>query len=512
MTTNKGDKAVRILAGLALSAVVGLSLPALAAKDLVIGMEVNSPHLDPANTNDTLSQSIERMFYQGLIGFDKEMKMIPALAERWESNAAATEFTFYLRKGVTFHDGTPFDAAAVKVNIERLANPDNKLSRRILVSMLKTVEVIDASTVKIVLNEPFGAFLNNMAHPGTFMISPAALSKFGKDIGQNPVGTGPYKFVSYRTDNIKAEKNPSYWRAGYPKVDSVTWTAVPEAGARYAKLKTGEAQFIYPLPPELAKAAEADKEITVITAPSIVARYLAPNNLKKPFDDVRVRQALNYAIDKNAYVKVVFNGYSEPLDAPIPPNLAFHVTQGPWPYDVAKAKALLAEAGYPNGFETEIWGGVATLPRRGMEFLQQQLAQVGIKVTVVPMEAGTLAQKTSGAPDGKEIPARLHYTGWSASTGDADWGLRPLLYGKAFIFNTAYYASKETDGFIDAALATADPAKRADAYAKAQAQIWKDAPWVFLSVDKLLAGERKNLSGVYYIPDGGVLTEEADLK
>ncbi len=505
---------MKLLAGLALSAALATG-PAFAAKDLVIGMEANSPHLDPSDTNDTLSQSIERMFYQGLIGFDKEMKMIPALAETWEANATATEFTFHLRKGVLFHDGTPFDAAAVKVNIERLANPENKLSRRILVSMLDHVDVIDPATVKIVLKEPFGAFLNNIAHPGTFMISPAALAKYGKDIRVNPVGTGPYKFVSYRTDTIKAEKFAGYWRTGYPKVDSVTWTAVPEAGARFAKLKTGEAQFIYSLPPELVKAAAADPDVTVITAPSIIARYLAPNNLKKPFNDIRVRQALNYAIDKNAFVKVVFSGFGEPLDAPIPPDLAFHVKQGPWPYDPAKAKALLAEAGYPNGFETEIWGGVSTLARRGMEFVQQQLAQVGIKVTVVAMEAGTLSQKTSGMQNPDEVPARLHYTGWSASTGDADWGLRPLLYTKSFppaLFNTAYYSSKETDGLIEAALATADPTKRAEAYTKVQAQIWKDAPWTFLSVDKLLAGERKNLSGVYYLPDGGVLTEEAELK
>jgi glutathione transport system substrate-binding protein len=505
---------MRLLTGLALAAALAAS-PALAAKDLVIGMEANSPHLDPSNTNDTLSQSIERMFYQGLIGFDKEMKLIPALATSWEANAAATEYVFHLRSGVLFHDGTKFDAAAVKVNIERLANPDNRLTRRILVSMLKSVEIIDPLTVKITLNEPFGAFLNNIAHPGTFMISPAALAKYGKDIGQNPVGTGPYKFVSYRTDTIKAEKNPTYWRAGYPKVDTVTWTAVPEAGARFAKLKTGEAQFIYSLPPELVRVAEADPAIQVIQAPSIIARYLSLNNLKKPYSDLRVRQALNYAIDKNAFVKVVFSGYGEPLDAPIPPNLAFHATQGPWPYDPAKAKALLAEAGYPNGFETEIWGGVSTLARRGMEFIQQQLAQVGVKVTVVPMESGLLSQKTGGMQTPEEVPARLHYTGWSASTGDADWGLRPLLYSKSFppnLFNTTYYASKETDGLIEAALVTADPAVRGAVYAKAQAQIWKDAPWVFLSVDKLLAGQSKKLSGVYYIPDGGVLTEEADLK
>ena len=484
------------------------------AADLVIGVESNMPHLDPANTNDTLSQSAERLMYQGLYGFDREMKLIPALAERYEANADATEFVFHLRSGVTFHDGTAFDAAAVKANIDRVANPDNRLSRRSLVSMVKSTEVVDARTVKITLSSPFGAFLNNMAHPGTFMISPKALAEYGKDIATHPVGTGPFKFVSFATDTLKVTKNPTYWRPGLPKIDNVSFRAAPEAGTRFAMLQTNEAQFILPLPPELARPAQANPNIAVVNAPSIIARYVALNNTKKPFNDLRVRQALNYAIDKNAFARVVYGGFASPMDAPIPPDLAFYAKQGAWPYDPAKAKALLAEAGYPQGFETEIWGATSTTPKRAMEFLQQQLAAIGVKVTVSPLEAGLATAKLWGVKTPEDATMQMNYSGWSSSTGDADWGLRPLLYSQSFppnLFNIAYYSSKPTDTAIEAGLATADPARRAAAYAEAQAQIWKDAPWIFLSVDRLLAGQSKKLSGVYYLPDGGLLTEEAAL-
>ncbi|SEC03286.1 glutathione transport system substrate-binding protein [Rhizobiales bacterium GAS188] len=506
----------QLLPRMMLGAVLALlgATPALAAKDLVIGVDSNMPHLDPANTNDTLSQSVERTMYQGLFGFDKEMKLVPALAEKVDSDETATEFVFHLRHGVVFHDGTPFDADAVKISLERVMNPENHLSRRSLVSMISHVDVLDPYTVKIALSQPFGAFVNNMAHPGTFIISPKALAQYGKDIATHPVGTGPFKFVSFAADTVKTTKNEAYWKPGLPKVDSITFKAVPESGSRFAMLQTGEAQFIAPLPSELVKAAQAIPTLQVVISPSIVARYVALNTMKKPFDDLRVREALNYAVDKTAFVKIVFSGYAAPLDAPIPPQLGFYSKQGVWPYDPAKAKALLAEAGYPDGFSVELWGATSTLAKRSMEFLQQQFAAVGVKATVLPLEAGVRTAKLFNVQKPEDATMQMDYSGWSSSTGDADWGLRPLLYSKSFppnLFNTAYYHSAAADDAIAAGLASADPAKRAAAYAQAQKVIWKDAPWVFLSVDELIAGESKKLSGVYYMPDQGLLTEEAAL-
>jgi glutathione transport system substrate-binding protein len=489
--------------------------PARAASDVVVALDANIIGLDPADLNDNLSMTATRTMLQGLYGFDKDMKMIPVLAEGYEANADAAVFTVRLRQGIVFHDGAPFNALAVKTSFDRAANPENHLKRASLYAPIKSTEVVDDYTLRITLKAPFGAFVNNLAHQAFAISSPKAIADFGKELGRHPVGTGPYKYVSWTTDTLKVARNEHYWKPGMPKVDSITIRSTPENGARLAMLQTGEAHYIYPMPSELAKAVGKDAKIDVINAHSIYARYVAMNTLRKPFDDLRVRQALNHAVDKQAYMKVVFGGYAVPMDAPLPSNLSGYVRQGSYPYDPAKAKALLAEAGYPNGFETVLWGINSTISQRGMQFLQQQLAAVGVKASVEPLESGTAAAKIWNVKTPDEATTLMFYAGWSASTGDADWGLRPLFYGKAFppvLFNTAYYSNPITDAAIEAGLTTADAAKRAEAYKIAQAQIWKDAPWIFLASDDNISAKSKQLSGVYVLPDGQMLMEDAALK
>ena len=489
--------------------------PAWAAGDIVIGLDANVVGLDPADLNDNLSMTATRTMLQGLYGFDKDMKILPVLAESTDADEGAQEFIIHLRHGVTFHDGAKFDALAVKTSFDRAANPDNKLKRASLYAPIAHTDVVDEFTVKIVLKYPFGAFINNLAHQAYAISSPQAIATYGKDLDKHPVGTGPYKFVSWQTDTLKVTRNEHYWRPGLPRVDNITIRSVPESGSRIAMLQAGEAQFIYPLPVEMVKLAEKDPKLDAINARSIFARYVALNTMRKPFNDIRVRQALNYAVDKTAMLKVVFGGYGVALDAPLPANLSGYANQGgPWPYDPARARALLAEAGYPNGFDTVLWGGNPTLSQRGMQFLQQQLAAVGVRAQVEPLESGTAASKIWSVKTPEEATTLMHYTAWSASTGDADWGLRPLFYGKSFppsLFNTAYYASPVTDASIEAGLMTADPRKRAAAYQAAQVQIWKDAPWIFLVSDDILSAKSKKLNGVYVMPDGQMLMEDAAL-
>jgi glutathione transport system substrate-binding protein len=501
---------------LALAGSLALSMAAPAvAKDLVVGVPDNLTGLDPHNVNDTLSQSASKLIFQGLFGFDGDMKLIPVLAESYESNKTATEFTIRLRRGVKFHDGTPFNAQAAKINFERLVNPENRLSRASLLNMVEKFEAVDEATLRLTLKEPFGALINNLAHAGTLIHSPAAIEQYGKDVMRHPVGTGPFKFVSWQADTLKVTRNESYWRPDLPRVDTITLRSVPENGSRLAMLQAGEAQFIYPLPPEMVTVAERNPKLDLITKPSIVTFYVAMNNLRKPFTDVRVRQALNYAVDKRAFAKVVYNGFTDPLDSVVPPGLPFYAKQSEWPFDVAKAKELLKEAGYPDGFETEIAGANNTTATRAMQFMQQQLAQVGVKVKVTPLEAGTLTQKIWSVSKPEDATVQLYYGGWSASTGDPDWQLRPLLFGESFppkLFNVAYYANPEVDATIRASIATADVEKRADAYKRAQELIWKDAPWIYLGVERLLAAKAKTLTGVHYLPDRGLLLEEVELR
>ena len=479
--------------------------------DLTVGVPTNLTGLDPADVNDTLSQSACKLMLQGLYGFDKDMKLVPVLAESYTANDGATEFTFKLRTGIAFHDGTPFNAEAVRANFLRVLDPANHLKRTSLYSMIDQVLATDPATVTFKLKTPFGAFVPTIAHPAGMLVSPAAIQKFGKEITRNPVGTGPFKFVSWSADTLKVTKNDQYWKPGWPKLNTVTFRSVPENGARIAMLQTGEAQFIYPMPPEMIKAVQANADITLVDAPSIIERYVALNVTKKPFDDLRVRQALNYAVDKVAYGKIVWSGYEDLPDSPIPPKLGFYVKQGNWPQDVAKAKALLAEAGYPNGFETEVWANTTTIQVRTMQFLQQQMAAIGVKLTVTPLEAGLLDQKIWSVQKPEDSQLKMYTGAWSSSTGDADWGLRPLFWGQGFppkLYNVGYYHNPELDQTLEAALATADSSKRAGLYATAQSLIWKDAPWIFLGVDHILAAHSKKLSGVYQIPDGGLLIDE----
>ncbi|MBV8577439.1 MAG: glutathione ABC transporter substrate-binding protein [Acetobacteraceae bacterium] len=503
----------RVFIGGALGIAATSALPTAAVRaaengDVTVSVPDNLVGLDPADLNDNLSLSGCRLMFEGLYGFDKDMRLIPVLAESHQANEAATEFTFKLRNGISFHDGTPFNAQAVKVNLNRLSNPENHLKRNSLFSMVDHTDAVDDGTVRVVLKTPFGAFVPTMAHPAAMMLSPKAIQQYGRDINRNPVGTGPFKFVSWSTDTLKAARNGKYWKPGWPRLNSVTFRSTPESGARIAMLQTGEAQFIYPVPPELARVVERNPNLTLVNAPSIYVRYVAMNVTKKPFDDVRVRQALNHAIDKAAFARVVYSGFQDPLDSPLPPKLAFYQRQGEWPHDVEKAKKLLAEAGVKGGLQTEIWGFNNTTSQRGMQFMQQQFAAVGIKLTVTPLEAGLLTQKIWTVPGPEQSQLQTYYGAWSSSTGDADWGLRPLFWGQAFppkLYNVGYYQNPEVDHDLEGGLSTADPATRAQFYTDAQKRIWNDAPWIFLGVDRNLYAHAKKLNGVYQMPDGGLL-------
>ncbi len=496
---------LRAIPGLLLAALLSFAPgAAFAAKDLVVGIPANLTGLDPADLNDNASQSAARLMFEGLYNLDEHMKLQPQLAESYEATEDAKEFTFHLRKGITFHDGTPFNAEAVKFSFDRAGNPENHLKRQSLYVMIDHTDVVDNYTVRVVLKYPFGAFVNDIAHPGALIVSPRAVQQYGKEVTRHPSGTGPYEFVSWTADTLKLKKNEHYWQPGLPKIDSITYRSVPENGARIAMLQAGEAQFIYPVPPELIASLQTSPTIQVFDEPSIFTRYIALNNMRKPFNDVRVRQALNYAVNKEAFIKVVFNGHADPMDSPVPALLPFYKKQGFYAYDPAKAKTLLAEAGYPNGFESTLTGSSDTLAQRGMQFIQQQLAAVGVKINVEPLEAGVLTAKLFNVQKPEDATIIMFYGGWSSSTGDADWGMRPMLYTKSFppvLANFAWYSNPTTDAAIEAGLATTDPAKRTDAYAKAQEQVWKDAPWIFLDVDHNLAAYAKKLHGAFMRPD-----------
>lgn len=506
--------AMGVVLGVIAAARLASAAPALAGGQLTVGVGDNVLGLDPTDLNDSVSLSATRLFFQGLYGFDQDLKLVPVLAESTDVNSASTEYTVHLKQGIKFHDGAPFDAAAVKVNFDRLRDPANHLKRQSLMDGVDKIEVVDEHTLRIVLKAPSGVMLNSLAHTGASILSPKAIAQYGTEVSRHPVGTGPFTFVSWTPDTLKAARNPDFWRQGLPHLDGVTIRSVPENGARLAMLRSGEAQFVFPLPPETVQVIARDERLVIDKTPSIVAHYVALNTRKKPFDDVRVRQALNYAIDKNAFIKVVYNGFATPMDAPVAPGIAFYSRQGVWPYDPAKAKQLLTEAGYPNGFATEIWNFSNTLNNRASQFLQQQLAAIGVKVAVNPLEAGVATTKLWGAKTPDEAEVRMFFGSWAPSTGDADWALRPLLSSRAYppaLYNISYFKDDGVDAALQKGLSTAEPAQRKAAYDEVQKLVWDTAPWIFLSIDTLVAGRDKRLTGLTQLPDTALTYEDAEL-
>ncbi|MFE5321103.1 glutathione ABC transporter substrate-binding protein [Paenibacillus sp. NPDC056579] len=483
-------------------------------KDVVIAINANFITLDPHNASDTHSISGARTMYEGLMGFDENMNVVPVLAASHKISEDGLVYTFTLKENVKFHDGTDFNAEAVKVNLDRIRDEKNNLKLRKSFAKVTKVEAPDAKTVVITLSEPYNAFLNKMAM--ALMVSPKALKEQGENIAKNPVGTGSFKFKEWvQGDRLVVVKNESYWQKDLPKVDSITFKPVPENGSRIAMLKTGEADFIYPMPTEQVSEVQGQKDIVVDKIDSTIVRYVTLNTMKKPFDDVKVRQAINYAINKEAYIKVVKSGLGSKLDSTMSSKTQYYSKQTGYDYDVEKAKKLLAEAGYPTGFSAEIWGENDSETMKGMQFIQQQLALVGIKLEVKSMEGGTLSQQINSAKTPQEAKIQMWYVSWSPSSGDADGATRGLFSSEMFPpagSNTAYYKNANVDKWIADANKSIDPKQAKTIYADIQKTIWEDAPWAFMGVDQVITGKRAYLNGVKAFPDGSISVRDAEIK
>ncbi|MET0185633.1 MAG: glutathione ABC transporter substrate-binding protein GsiB [Achromobacter sp.] len=507
----------RLVAAAALAFGVLAAPLAHAAKDVTFAVSIALETLDPYNTNSTLNQAAGKAYYEGLFEFDKDLKIQPLLATGYEVSADGLVYTIKLREGVKFQDGTDFNAEAAKVNYDRVSNPENRLARYTQFNRVAKTEVVDANTIRITLKEPFSAFINALAHPAAMMISPAALKQYGKEIGFHPVGTGPFKFVEWKpAEYMKVEKFDGYWKKGYPKVDTITFRTVTDNNTRAAVVQTGEAHFAFPVPFEQAAALAKNDKLDVVDKKSIMTRYMSMNVMQKPFDDVKVRQAINYAINKQALAKVAFSGYASPAEGVVPQGVDFAYKMNPWEYNPAKARELLKEAGYPNGFESTLWSAYNDgTSVKVVQFLQQQLAQVGIKVSVEVLESGQRVQRVQQVQKPEDAKVRMYYAGWSSSTGEADWGLRPLLSGTAFppvLNNISYYKNDQVDANIMKALATTDRGEKEKLYKEAQEIIYKEAPWAFLVTQNNVSVQSKNLSGVYVMPDTSFWFGDIDLK
>lgn len=497
--------------------------------DIVAAVNVDFTTMDPMDTSDTLSGGIQRMISDSLFGFDDDMGIVPMLATGYEANDTATEFTITLREGITFTDGTPWNADAALANFAKWDDESLGLKRTtFLCNVLDTFEKVDDYTIKVTLTEPFGAFISNLAHPACVIMCPKTIEAGVEECARNPVGTGQYKFVEWiEGDHLTLELNKDWWGydadicGGTALADAdagfktITFKPVPESATRVAMIQSGDAQIIWPIPTESVSVLESDPNVVSCQGDGIVVRYFMMNTQKEPFNDVRVRQAIDYAINKEAYIQVVKNGLAIPATSIIGPAVQYYKGNEPRPYDPEKAKQLLAEAGYPDGFTTSVMYANTTANQKQVEFLKQQLEQVGINLELNGLESAVVNQKIQDVDvPGAEAEVECYVIGWSPSTGDADWGIRPLVAIESeppMSYNICYFENQELEGYIKTGLESADDATRKEAYEKAQDLLWEETPMVFLCVDSNTWATGAKVQNVKIYPDGAINMKNAKM-
>lgn len=375
----------RILAAALLLSVS--AAPALAAKtSLVVGMPIEPPGLDPTVAAPVAIREVTWVnLYEGLVRIDRNGRVQPLLAKSWEVSPDGLTYTFRLQEGVKFHDGTAFDSADVKFSFDRARDPKSTNAQKQIFAPIDSIETPDPTTVVIKLKQTSGNFLYYLGWGDAVIVAPET----AENNKANPVGTGPFKFKSWtRGDRVELTRSPEYWQKDKVKLESVTFRFISDAQAQVAALRAGDVDAFPNLgAPELFAEFQKDSRFKAVAGNTEGETVAGMNNAKKPFDDVRVRRALMHAIDRKALVEGAYSGFGQPIGSFFSPNHpAFVDLTNVVPYDPAKAKALLKEAGYGNGLSITIKSPQMAYASRSAELIAAMLSEAGVELKIIPTE------------------------------------------------------------------------------------------------------------------------------
>jgi ABC-type transport system substrate-binding protein len=510
--------------------------PSVTEKVLIFACAGDADKLDPADVTDGESTARTDSIFEGLVQYKEGTADIePCLATSWTTTPDGKNITFVLRQGVKFHDNTTFNADAVVFSFERQYNTSHPYFQYgewaywgYMFSDIQKVEKIDDYTVKIVLSKPNAAIMTSLAMFTVAIVSPTNAAVWKEDAFKHPCGTGPFKFVEWvKDDHITVEKFDDYWR-GTPKLDKVIYRVIIDPSARLLALQAGEIQGMeYPDPASLT-LIEADSNLKLLTAPGMNVGYVAMNNgygyndtnhngmhdadepwvktpgYFAPFTNRSVRQAVNYAINKSSIVKNLYKGTAIVAKNGMPPfMLGYNDAIVDYPYDPAKARELLTDAGYPNGFNTTLW--VMPVSRPYMfdpakigEAIQGYLKAVNITVDIFQIDWSTYLARTQAGDHS------MCLLGWTGDNGDPD-NFMNVLYGAnqctlGTAGNVAFYNNTEVQDLLTQALQTYDTTERANLYKQAQVIIHEDAPFVYLAHANQNLVFTKNVNGFVLNP------------
>jgi len=462
---------------------------------LRVGLYVDAVTMDPHYSGSKVDRQVYFNIYNALVGLGSNLDIVPELAESWETPDPTT-YIFKLRKGVKFHDGTDFNAKAVKVNFDRMMNPDNKSLRSGEVRSVDSVEVIDAATVKLRLKQPDSALLATLTDRAGMMISPAAIQKFGKDLARNPVGTGPFTYVRWqKDDHILLKRNDAYWERGKPYLDQVRYRVILDDSVKVSALKAGELDIIDYVQPKDVAGLKSDAALNVVDVQSLAVWWFWLNATRPPFDSKPLREAFAYAIDIDAIVKRLYLGVGVPANGPIPPASWAYDSSIPFrARDLAKAKAKLAEGGKPGGFRFVFEANNTPIDLQVVQAVKAQVAEVGIDMDLLPVDTAKQISDTV---------AKNYEATWSQWSGrpDPDGNTYNQFY-KGAGMNYGGYDNPRVNELLNKARAVADKGQRKQIYSELVRALNEDVPCIFLWHPVEPKAMLKTVQAYPPIPDG----------
>ncbi len=438
-----------------------------AKTSLVLGMAVEPPGLDPTVAAPVAIREVTWLnLYEGLVRIDREGRVQPLLARSWEVGPDGLTYTFRLQSGVKFHDGTAFDSADVKFAFDRARAPNSTNAQKQIFAPIEAIETPDPQTVVIRLKQPSGNFLYYLGWGDAVIVAPET----AENNKSNPVGTGPFRFKAWtRGDRVELVRNPDYWNKDRIKLDAVTFRFINDPQAQVAAVRAGDVDAFPNMgAPELFAELKKDTRFTAVAGNTEGEIVAGMNNAKKPFDDPRVRRALMHAIDRKTLIEGAYSGFGQPIGSHFSPNHpAFVDTTSAVPFDQAKAKALLKEAGYGNGLSITIKSPQMAYASRSAELVAAMLSEVGVEARIIPTEFPAKWIEEVFRNKDYDMTVVAH-----AEPLDIDIYTRDSYY-----FN---YKNDRLKAVIAEAGRTADEKERFGKYAEAQKILAEDVPALFL--------------------------------
>jgi len=441
---------------------------------LYVALEAEPPELDPNLSSAYVDRQVMASLYDKLVDIDEEGEIVPMLAKSYEESDDDLVYTFHLREGIKFQDGTPFNAEAVKYNLDRYQEEDSVRSTE--VELIESVEVVDPMTVRVTLSEPFAPFLAVLTDRAGIMASPKAIEKNNGRISKDPVGTGPFKFVErVRGDHITVEKNPDYWREGLPKIDKIEYRGIEDENVQYQNLQSGELDVIDSIPVVEFKELQESGDYNVSIEQGLGFQGVWLNVTQPPFDNKQLRQAVYRLVDREAIVKAVLRDVGgEAGNSPFSEqSWAYSEESDQYPErSVEEAKALLEEAGKPDGFSFTLKTDPTPLNQQIGQVIQNNLKPAGIDVKLEQEEFGTLLDDSTNGN------FQALYLGWSGRI-DPDLNIYDFMVTNGD-FNDSGYSNPEVDKLLNEARTTSDRDRRKELYGQVMEILHEDVPYVYL--------------------------------